>query len=112
VADSGTQRRRRSGNIIREQVNIEALPSAPQRVSVVAVGPDIRPKPIGRADPEADAVHFVQVGRSLVLAGTIEDLRAFVVDMGMTVADMERDMIEELVEEGRRRVQRETRRLA
>lgn len=84
----------------------------PNRVTVVAVGPTTSPTPLVQGDPSLDAVHFVQVSRELVLAGTIEHLRDFVADLGMAVADMERDMLTELVEEGRRRRRNLERRLA
>lgn len=79
------------------------LPAPPQQVTVVAVGPGTELQPIGHVKPSLDSVHFIQVGRNLVLAGTIEDLRAFVGDLGMTVANIERDILTDLVEEGRER---------
>jgi hypothetical protein len=113
VADSKTERDRRVERVLKAKtVGIETLLSASRNVSILALGSGVRPIQIGRADPELDAVHFVQVGRSHVIAGTIDEFRDLVIDLGFLAAEMERDMLEEKVEEGRRQVERQTRRLA
>lgn len=108
VDDGRTRSRRRTT----PRQDPPRLPAAPNHVTVIAVGPDTLPQPLGHAAPSPDAVHFLQVGRSVVFAGSIEDLRGFVADFGMKVAEMEHEMLEELVEEGRRRAKRAERRLA
>lgn len=105
------RKRKRALSSLRDQPRRQS--PAPQEVTVIAVGHETSPQPLlTHLEPSLDSVQFVRLGRHLVVAGTFEELRGWVADLGIAIAEMEHEVITEEVAEGNRRVRKRARQLA
>lgn len=92
---------------------MRAVDPATAEITVIPAGECLRPEYSG-TDGErlATAVHYVSVRPGLIIQGTIADLREAAGQLGLTIAGIERDVLEPDVARGRRVAENDRRQLA
>ena len=88
------------------------LQNASAAITVIRIGEGVRPTYAGTNEVGGEDLHHVSVRSGLVLQGTMDDLRNFVGDLGLAIADVELADLHEKVREGRRLAAERERRMA